>query len=314
MRSFCRVRPSALQGLSRSFVPVVLFAVLTGSRPALAQAGTADGHEPQRETKVAAQAQAQAQAQAEAQGHFLRAKDLYQAGAYREAIGELEQARSLDPNAKDLVFNLGVVHEKLGNFDDALVFFHHYLRIGSITPQERAKVETNIKRIEGAKRAMPPAPVMSSGPEGGLSNSAAVPEIPTTSPRQPATSQSDGGASGRIDAATVTAGAVALVGLGTGAVFGILAATHKPGANEFTTGRDGTYDSFATRVRDAHELAVVADVGFGVGIAAAVVATYLFLSRPRVLETPRRSDSKLPAGTRASCVPARGMMLLKGTF
>ena len=51
------------------------------------------------------------EAQSDAQVHFKRAKEMYQAGSYKDAIVELEEARKLDPEARDLVFNLGVVSE-----------------------------------------------------------------------------------------------------------------------------------------------------------------------------------------------------------
>src|SRR5258708_27605718 len=57
---------------------------------------------------------------AAARKHFERARAYYGQGAYRDAITELEAAHALDPNAKDLVFNLGVVHEKLADIDEAL--------------------------------------------------------------------------------------------------------------------------------------------------------------------------------------------------
>ena len=56
---------------------------------------------------------------------------------------------------------------------------------------------------------------------------------------------------GRIDAATVTAGSIAIVGLGVGATFGILALSSKPSG--FVTGRDGTYDTLQSKTeRRAH--------------------------------------------------------------
>jgi tetratricopeptide (TPR) repeat protein len=60
---------------------------------------------------------------AAARKHFEKARAYYGQGAYREAVNELEAAHVLDPNAKDLVFNLGVVHEKLSDIDEALNWF-----------------------------------------------------------------------------------------------------------------------------------------------------------------------------------------------
>src|SRR5258708_3629396 len=63
---------------------------------------------------------------AAARKHFEKARGFYGQGAYREAITELEAAHALDPSAKDLVFNLGVVHEKLSDIDEALNWFRVY--------------------------------------------------------------------------------------------------------------------------------------------------------------------------------------------
>lgn len=241
--------------------------------------------------------------QLEAQQHFQRAKDLYQTGAYREAIAELEQARGLDPKGKDLVFNLGIVHEKLGKFDEAITFFRQYMEMEGVTGAERAKAENIIKRIEGAKREVPVAPPAGSG---------------TPEPTPPRTEEHG---NGRIDAATITAGSVAVVGLGVGATFGILALSTKPSG--FVTGRDGTYDTLQSKASDAHTQAVVADVGFGVGIAAALVTAYLYFGRskeakPRANRTPPRTSfvqSLTPSLAPASASGGGGgAVLLSGTF
>src|SRR5258708_3309057 len=87
---------------------------------------------------------------AAARQHFEKARADYEQGAYREAIAELEAAHELDPNAKDLVFNLGVVHEKLADIDDALKWFRLYTTM-NLTPQERDRADAYIRRLEGAK-------------------------------------------------------------------------------------------------------------------------------------------------------------------
>ncbi len=247
--------------------------------------------------------------QLEAQQHFQRAKDLYQTGAYREAIAELEQARGLDPKAKDLVFNLGIVHEKLGKFDEAIAFFRQYMEMDGVTGVERAKAENIIKRIEGAKHEVPVARAAGDG---------------ATDSRPSRAEEAGNDRNGRIDAATVTAASVAVVGLGVGVTFGILALSTKPSG--FVTGRDGTYDDLQTKTSDAHGKALVADVGFGVGIAAAVVTAYLYFSRSkeaptRAIRSRSRSGSSPPAPSLTpSFVPSfgagssGGTLLLGGTF
>jgi tetratricopeptide (TPR) repeat protein len=235
--------------------------------------------------------------QLEAQQHFQRAKDLYQTGAYREAIAELTQARGLDPKAKDLVFNLGVVHEKLGKFDEAITFFRQYMEMEGVTAAERGKAENIIKRIEGAKREVPAA----SGTPAGT-----APPVEPTPPPPDETSH------GRIDAATIVAGSVAIVGLGVGTAFGILALSNKP--SDFVTGRDGTYDKLQSQSSDAHTQAIIADVGFGVGIVAAAVTAYLYFARtkhPTMASEPRRAGFLLPSATP---LPSGGAFMLGGSF
>ena len=232
--------------------------------------------------------------QLEAQQHFQRAKDLYQTGAYREAIAELTQARGLDPKAKDLVFNLGVVHEKLGKFDEAITFFRQYLEMETVTAVERGKAENIIKRIEGAKREVP----ATSGSAAGT-----APSVEPTPPPPDETSH------GRIDAATIVAGSVAIVGLGVGTAFGVLALSNKP--SSFVTGRDGTYAKLQQQSSDAHTQAIVADVGFGVGIVAVAVTAYLYFSRTKVPSEPKRTGFLLPS---AAPLRSGAAVMLGGTF
>ncbi len=231
--------------------------------------------------------------QLEAQQHFQRAKDLYQTGAYREAIAELEQARGLDPKAKDLVFNLGIVHEKLGKFDEAITFFRQYMEMEGVTASERAKAENIIKRIEGAKREVKP-----------VTQSPVTPTEPTPTTPEPVPGR------GRIDGATIGVGAVAVVGLGLGATFGVLAMANRP-ANGFVTGRDGTYEDLQNKANSAHTQAIIADVGLGVGIVAAAVTAYLYFGRTKEPEQRKKSAAVTPA---IAPVASGGVLLLGGSF
>jgi hypothetical protein len=206
----------------------------------------------------------QTKEQAEAQQHFQRAKDLYQAGSYREAVAELEAARALDPKAKDLVFNLGIVHEKLQRYDEAIADFRLYIEMDTVTAKEREKAESVIKRIEGAKREVPATPTATATASGTTT------APPPTPPDQPA---------GRVDAATITAAALGAVGLSVGATFGILALSTRP--TNFVTGKDGSYDDLVTKTSNAHTFAVVSDVGFALGTVGALAAVWLYFTRPK---------------------------------
>jgi len=231
--------------------------------------------------------------QLEAQQHFQRAKDLYQTGAYREAIAELEQARGLDPKRKDLVFNLGIVHEKLGKFDEAISFFRQYMEMEGVTAAESGKAENIIKRIEGAKREVKPVATPAAGPTVAAAEHA---------PAQPAP---DAGR-GRIDGATIGVGALAVVGLGLGTTFGILAMANRP-SHGFVTGRDGTYKDLQNKTDRAHTQAIISDVGFGAAIVAAAVTAYLYFGRTK--EPAKRAIAPTVAPTASG-----GVLLLGGSF
>lgn len=234
--------------------------------------------------------------QIKAQQHFQRAKELYGSGAYREAIAELEIARTLDPKAKDLVMNLGIVHEKLAKYDEAVSYFKSYLEMEGVTPAERAKVEGMIKRIEGAKKEAPAVTGTSSSSTAATSTATAPPVSSEPPPR------------GRIDAATIIVGSVAAVGIVGGTGLGIYALSSKPG-DDFVTGRDGSYATLTQKTDDAHTAAVIADIGLGVGIVCAIVTAYLYFGRTKDPNAPS-SPTTGRASSRVTFDPLR----LRGSF
>jgi tetratricopeptide (TPR) repeat protein len=205
-------------------------------------------------------------AAAKARVHFQRGRELYQQGAYREAIGELEAAHTLDPHAKDLVFNLAVVNEKLGQIDAAIHYIHVYAEM-DLEAQERARADSYLKRLEGAKKEVEARAAVVPVPQEG----------PTTGPTSPPPEASP--SRGRVDAATITAGVFALGGLAFGTTFGIKALHDEPGV--FFTGRSISYASALAAQQSAHTEAILADVGFGVGVAAAAIAAYLYFGRTK---------------------------------
>ncbi|MGO9832686.1 MAG: tetratricopeptide repeat protein [Polyangiaceae bacterium] len=204
---------------------------------------------------------------AAARRHYDRARADYEQGAYREAIAELEAAHTLDPNAKDLVFNLAIVHEKLGDVDDALKWFYLYGTM-SLTPQEQERADSYIRRLEGAKRE--------------LDRKQATQAPPTPAPPPPPTAKPERLPSvGRVDAATVTVAGVAGATLLFGVVLGAKAKQDQPGST-FVTGQDGSYTDLVNRTDLAHREAVIADVSFAISALSAAGAAYLFFSRPAV--------------------------------
>lgn len=233
---------------------------------------------------------------AAARKHFEKARADYAQGAYREAITEFEAAHNLDPNAKDLVFNLGVVHEKLADIDDALKWFRLYLTM-NLTPPERDRAEGYVRRLEGAKKEVGPKP------DASGSGSAPPPPPPPPPPEAPP--------NGRIDAFTLGAAGVAAAGLVVGSVFGVKAISDKPGSG-FVTGRNGSYQDLVNKTNQAHTEAVVSDVGFGVALAGAAATAYLYLSRPK--DAPPPAPSGGSTSVSAAPIVGGGALFVQGSF
>jgi tetratricopeptide (TPR) repeat protein len=237
--------------------------------------------------------QTPADAAARARQHFQRGRELYQEGAYREAIAELEAAHTLDPRAKDLVYNLSIVNEKLGQIDAAIQYLHGYLDM-ELEAQERVRAEAMLKRLEGSKKEVVVTPLVVPPPTAPTQT--APPETPPAK-----------GARGRIDAATVAVGGVAVAGLAVGTVFGIKALTDRPSG--LVAGKNATYTQIQSDESHAHTEGIVADIGFGVGVAAAAVTAYLYFGRTKSVAPPppEKTVSLVPV-----VVGGRGAVLVLG--
>ena len=59
----------------------------------------------------------------------------------------------LDPQGAELLYNLGLIHEKLGDADEAIEAYRKYLDVlgPDADHEEIAKIKGIIKRLEGAK-------------------------------------------------------------------------------------------------------------------------------------------------------------------
>jgi len=209
-----------------------------------------------------------------ARAHFTKGRDLYLAGSYREAIMELDAARALDPKAKDLVYNLAIVHEKLGEIDEALRYARLYVEM-DLDPAERT-------RLEGAKAEV---------------KQLVVPPSPKNQEHE----------RGRFDTAVIVAGVVAIGAAGAGVGVGIKALTDKPSG--FVTGTNGSYQQLQSDVSTAHTEAVVADICFGTAAAAAVTAVILYFARERDPSSSSGSSSpSAPASPSSSSFTVRPML------
>jgi hypothetical protein len=184
---------------------------------------------------------------------------LYEEGRYRAAIERLEAALQVDPDGRELVYNVALLHEKLGHLELAQRYYRRYLETET-DPRARTRIQTAVRRLEGAQReAVEWAPPPPSAPPP-----LALDRAPSARTR-----------SWTIAAATLAGGAF-VTGLG----FGLTALVKDPGP----TPRTGGAVSIATLQADAHAAhadAVVADVAFVLAAAASVAAVLVHVTGPR---------------------------------
>jgi tetratricopeptide (TPR) repeat protein len=192
---------------------------------------------------------------------------LYEEGRYRAAIERLEAALRIDPDGAELVYNLALLHEKLGDLRDAIAQYRRYLEMEA-DPKAKARALSTLRRLEGAEREAalrPPAPLAPAPP----------PPLPP---------------SRRLRPGVVAAGSISGAALVIGTAFGIRALVTNPGSSG-RTGPDLSVTDLQADAHAAHTDAVVADTSFAVGAVAAGAALILYLAAPRALAALTPSSS-----------------------
>jgi tetratricopeptide (TPR) repeat protein len=197
--------------------------------------------------------------EAGARAHFDRALELYRAGQYAPARDELKAAAALDPGGKDLFFNLALVQEKLGEFEQAIAALERFRELES-DAAERERAQLTIERLRGAQRAtvLPPAAV--------------VPAVPCPEPSPPA-AQASG-----PNPVLIGAAATSIVALVVGTVFGVKALSDDVAGER--TSRSLSLSQLRERARRAEQEALVADVAFAVAAASATTFVGVWLMTP----------------------------------
>lgn len=191
-----------------------------------------------------------------ARQHFDRALELYRAGRYADALEQLVAAAKLDPNGKDLFFNLALVHEKLSQLPEAIAALERFRELES-DPAERERARLTIERLRGAEdaaRAARPAHCACSEP--------------ASSPASP----------GRPVALLVGAASLSVVSLVVGSLFGAKALADDVG--DVRTSPSLSIGQLRERGRRAQREALVADIAFAVGAASAGTFAGVWLLSP----------------------------------
>jgi tetratricopeptide (TPR) repeat protein len=196
-----------------------------------------------------------------ARRHFEAALELYRAGHYAEALTELEQAAKLDPNGKDLFFNLALVHEKLGQLPEAVAALERFRELET-DRAERERARMTIERLRGAEQAAETS-------QGARLSNPPCPE-PLAAPPQ-----------SKLPPNPVLVGAasVAAVSFVVGVVFGAKAWSDDVKHEETSPSLSVT--QLRERGRRAEREALVADLAFAVSAASAATFVSVWLLSPK---------------------------------
>ncbi len=188
---------------------------------------------------------------------------LYERGEYRVAIDKLEEALKLDPSGRELVYNLALIHERLGDIDAAEGYYRRYLEMEK-DGRVREKVHATLKRLEGARKELS---------RGGTPLTVAAPRaLEASPPLEPAQEPPQ---RRRYTGWVIVLTSIAGSGLLASTAFGISAIAHNPGGSARTGGGVSIGDLQANAAT-AHRDAMVADISFLTGAIAGGVAIYLY--------------------------------------
>jgi tetratricopeptide (TPR) repeat protein len=185
--------------------------------------------------------------EAAAHEHFERALVWYRAGKYRLAVEELDAALARDPGGKDLVFNLALVQEKLGDLAGAIRSLQRFQAMEKDAAEIERAAQT-IQRLEGARAEL-------IAPERCAPTPAAARPLPRIR--------------GKFDAWVAGSGGLSVASFLVGAVFAVRTLTLAPSSASFD----------ASRARRVHSSALISDLAFSTSLLAGAGAAALYFGR-----------------------------------
>lgn len=192
----------------------------------------------------------------EAEERSRRGVELYQEGRYAEAISEMLAAYQLvaDPG---LLYNIGRIYQQMGEVELALDYLTRFVKEPGADPGRVQKALGHIKALREAQQAAAAAPVDEAAPvEEAVSEPLEVVEV----------------SQGPDRTLVWVVGGVGVASLVFGGVLGGLAWS----ASEDVTGEGGSFETRRDAQSRGRALALGADIGLGVGVAALTTAVVLY--------------------------------------
>jgi hypothetical protein len=217
---------------------------------------------------------------------YLRGDRLYAEGSYDEAIVALKQAYELS-HRPALLFNIANAYERLGRYEEALLYLNQYapsapehqqhVVLKRIRALEQRAEERRDQDRRRESEATPPLAPPARAPEGASPSTAAGGTLPATAYPEPDAATE---ATGRPPLLGYAIGGAGLLAIGVGTAFGISASSSRSDA-ESQCRDNGDVLLCPASARDAlsaaDSRALVADIAWGLGLAAVGVGVYLVL-------------------------------------
>ena len=241
-------------------------------------------------TEAVAADKNEADSEEKAKEQYLKGKERFAAGAYQEALDSFTEAYNAS-GKPDLLYNLAVCCEKLGDYERAIAYYELYVEEKPDAP-DAAYVK---KHVEKLKESPPPAP------EAGAAQNEEPAEAETEQqPKKPAVKKDDKpklrvyGEDDRRDrkifwpGVAIGAGGLLIAG---GVVTAIMARQEYNGL-ESGCAPDCTDDEMS-KVRG---IAVAADIQIIAGVAAAGAGAFLWIYGRRTQERNEVAWSAVPIG------------------
>jgi tetratricopeptide (TPR) repeat protein len=209
---------------------------------------------------------------------------LYQAGKYRESAEALKKAHELSPNPK-LIYNIAVALENAGDLREALSYFQQYVGNTEGTDPTLLKrsargidrLQVLIKKEEQAQAAADVERQKLQAEADEARRRAEEEQLAARRAEEENRRQQQAELARALKSyqrqriAAFAVGGVAVAGVGAGVLFGMQARSAR---EEFDTARNAVDKQ--DRADATKSKALLADIGFGVGLAGAITAIILY--------------------------------------
>ncbi len=213
-----------------------------------------------------------------------QAQRLYSTGKYKDSAEKLIEAYVYDPHPR-LIYNIARAYDQAGELELALEYYQRYVKSNEGTDPmllkrsalsiDRVRELTKRREETTRREAQLTAEAKAADERAAREAEAKHRAEEELRLRETAAAEARVKSRGHARIAAYTLGGVAIAGLGTGALFGLQSNGSKDQFRDARTAAEKRESEARTR-----QQALIADIGFGVGLVAAVTAVVLYPKGP----------------------------------